>query len=229
MRKNCWSAPEQRGVALANKKSLGRLRPAPWPTPFVDQADKLLAAHVGPFPESISVLFAVLWRAAGPAGPRRGYVFKLDSRGLGYYLDAGSAVAAAHAEREAFHAALAASVEDADGAALGPDAPIIAALRSHKAALDDAEAATDACESAAADWGRVDATLRHRAEVVEVRLTDQLLQLQQMLDDCATADGRATVKAAVGRLRGLGARLLKISQNKGGAQIPISPFSGARV
>ena len=68
------------------------------------------------------------------------------------------------AQQDAFQSALAS--EDADADASGPDAPILAALASHKAALEDAESSTVACESAAADWGRVDASLRHRAEMV---------------------------------------------------------------
>ena len=49
-------------------------------------------------------------------------------------------------------------------------------------------------------------------QVVEVRLTDQLLQLQAMLDDCATAEGRAAVKAICSHLRDIGARLLTLTK-----------------
>ena len=38
-------------------------------------------------------------------------------------------------------------------------------------------------------------------------MTDQLLQLTSMLDDCVTADGRAAVKVVIARLRSLGSRL----------------------
>ena len=53
---------------------------------------------------------------------------------------------------------------------------------------------------------------RLRAQVHEVRLTDQLQQLERMRDDCDTAEGRAVVKEVVATLRALGARLLRISQ-----------------
>ena len=56
-------------------------------------------------------------------------------------------------------------------------------------------------------WGRGSRTA-HAAQVVEVRLTDQLLQLQQMLDDCVTSEGRQAVKRLVARLRAVGARLI---------------------
>ena len=48
----------------------------------------------------------------------------------------------------------------------------------------------------------------HAAEVIEVRLTDQLLMLDTMLNDCVTAAGRTAVKAVVTQLRALGTRIL---------------------
>ena len=95
----------------------------------------------------------------------------------------------------------------------GVDAPIIAALASHRDALGDSEAAASALEKEAANWGRVSTALYHRVQIVEVRLTDQLLQLTQMLDDCATAEGRSVVKTVVTRLRTLGARLVRLSRS----------------
>ena len=131
---------------------------------------------------------------------------------MGYYRDVGSAAAAAAAEADVFRASLDESGggDDADDS---PDAPILAALGSHRGGIDRAESACKRLEDEAKGWGgRVPSGLRHQAEVVEVTLTDQLLQLTRMLDDCATADGRSAVKGAIARLKGVGARLLKISQ-----------------
>ena len=54
--------------------------------------------------------------------------------------------------------------------------------------------------------------LKHAAEVLEVRLTDQLLMLDAMLGDCETSAGRVLVKAVVAQVRALGTRLLRFSQ-----------------
>ena len=146
-------------------------------------------------------------------GFKTGYVFKRGESGLGYYVDVGSAAGSVAAERDTMARALesqgVASMSDENA-----DTPIMAALSSHQAELDTAERATRECESevSAAGWGRVGASLRHRAEVIEVRLTDQLMQLTTMLDDCETVEGRTAVKAAIARLRALGARLLKITR-----------------
>jgi hypothetical protein len=142
------------------------------------------------------------------AGARRGYVFKRGPDGLGYYLDAGSFAGAAAAEEEQYSSALQAGpAHDEDS----PDAPIVAALASHRTGLDEAEAACARLEGEARSWGRASSALSHSAQVVEVRLTDQLLLLTRMLDDCSTADGRAAVKAVVARLKGLGSRLSRLS------------------
>ena len=45
-----------------------------------------------------------------------------------------------------------------------------------------------------------------------MRLTDQLLQLNEMRDDCVTPAGRTAVKAVIGRLQALGERLLRLSR-----------------
>lgn len=50
------------------------------------------------------------------------------------------------------------------------------------------------------------------ADVLEVRLTDQLLMLDAMLGDCETSAGRVLVKAVVAQVRALGTRLLRFSQ-----------------
>jgi hypothetical protein len=151
-------------------------------------------------------------------GSRPGYVFRCGVKGNGYYQDLGSSVGATQAEEQRFQDALAATAEDAGASAKGAaaiddDAPIVAALGSHGSALDEHERATLALEQEVASWGRVSSTVRHAAEVLEVRLTDQLLQLDQMLDDCTTAHGRQKVKEKVTRLRALGQRLLKMSQH----------------
>ena len=91
------------------------------------------------------------------------------------------------------------------------DAPILAALASHRRALEDAEARTADLEREKAAWGRASGALRHQAEVVEVALTDQLRQLTEMRDDCTTSQGRASVKTVVDWLQALGARLLRVS------------------
>ena len=55
---------------------------------------------------------------------------------------------------------------------------------------------------------------RAAVQVLEVRLTDQLLMLDTMLGDCETSEGRVAVKAVVAELRGLGARLVRISSRR---------------
>ena len=85
-------------------------------------------------------------RASAFAGARRGMVFKLGASGLGYYADHGSEAAAAEAEAGAMRAALREVKEGDAGAAApaDPDAPIVAALASHRRGLTEAEAATEA-------------------------------------------------------------------------------------
>ena len=140
-------------------------------------------------------------------GYRQGYVFKRGRDGVGYYPDIGSEASASAAEDDVYQDAL----KGADDTS--PDAPILAALSSHTAGLDDAErACTGLEEEARGTGGRASAALRHRAEIVEVRLTDQLLMLTTMLDDCTTAEGRTVVKRSVTRLKALGQRALRISQ-----------------
>ena len=153
----------------------------------------------------------MLFRSASErfVGKRPGFVFKSGTRGVGYYADVGSDRASHAATVEAMQAAMASVGSEVEGV----DAPIIAALASHRDALGDSEAAASALEKEAANWGRVSTGLCHRVQIVEVRLTDQLLQLTQMLDDCATAEGRSVVKTVVTRLRTLGARLVRLSRS----------------
>ena len=148
--------------------------------------------------------------AAAFSGRRRGFVFKRGPEGIGYYRDAGSTANAIANEEETYRAALndngAAATDDS------PDAPILAALGSHRSGLEAAESACARLEAEAKHGSS--SGLRHEAEKLEVRLTDQLMQLTTMLDDCVTADGRAAVKALVAKLKGLGARLLRVSQGR---------------
>ena len=64
-------------------------------------------------------------------------MFKTGSRGLGYYGDGGSFAAAAASEGEGFRSALSSESAEAGAAVAddGPDAPIIAALASHRVGL----------------------------------------------------------------------------------------------
>jgi hypothetical protein len=55
--------------------------------------------------------------------------------------------------------------------------------------------------------------LRHEAEVVEVRLTDQLLVLTMMLDDCTTPAGREAVKGVMAAVKRLGERLGEVKRS----------------
>ena len=148
--------------------------------------------------------------AAAFSGRRRGFVFKRGPARIGYYRDAGSTANAIANEEETYRAALndngAAATDDS------PDAPILAALGSHRSGLEAAESACARFEAEAKHGSS--SGLRHEAEKLEVRLTDQLMQLTTMLDDCVTADGRAAVKALVAKLKGLGARLLRVSQGR---------------
>ena len=80
---------------------------------------------------------------------------------------------------------------------------------SHNGALDAAEDRATEIEAGLRRCGR-GSRFAHAAQVVEVRLTDQLLQLQQMLDDCTTSEGRQAVKRVVVRLRAVGTRLLAV-------------------
>lgn len=164
-------------------------------------------------------------------GPRPGLVFKLGTSGLGYYADIGSERAALASEISAFNAALRESTaggpghpngllaegaigSDADTPTLDPDAPIIAALASHRRGIAEAEEATAALQTAAARGygiGTARGRVFHEAQRIEVRLTDQLLQLTTMRDDCETAAGRAAVKLQMERLRALGTALLPLS------------------
>ena len=119
----------------------------------------------------------------------------------------GSHAAAESAELERFHSDLGeGGGASSEAAAASPDAPILAAIRSHNSGLDEVEAKTAKLEAEAGNYIR-QSGLKHAAELLEVSMTDQLLQLTQMLDDCVTADWRAAVKVVVARLRSLGARL----------------------
>ena len=86
------------------------------------------------------------------------------------------------------------------------DAPIVAALASHEEGLAAVDGEVARLEGQVKSWGR-QRGLRHGAEVLEVRLTEQLLLLDTMLNDCVTSRGRGAVKQVVARLRALGARL----------------------
>jgi len=139
-------------------------------------------------------------------------IFKQGRLGLGYYEDLGSAVTSISAEVEAMQAAVAASSSDTAAVMDGEDAPIIAALTSHRGGLNTAEARAAQFEKELAAWGKASSTLRHEAEIEEVRLTEQLKQLHDMQDDCTTAEARGAVKAVIDRLQAIGKRLLRISQ-----------------
>lgn len=80
--------------------------------------------------------------AAEFSGARPGYVFKLGAHGLGYYRDGGSFAAAAASEDQGFRTALSAESAEAGFAVAdeSPDAPIIAALASHRAGVAQAPA-----------------------------------------------------------------------------------------
>ena len=80
--------------------------------------------------------------AAEFSGARPGYVFKLGAHGLGYYRDDGSFAAAAASEDQGFRTALSAESAEAGFAVAdeSPDAPIIAALASHRAGVAQAPA-----------------------------------------------------------------------------------------
>ena len=138
-------------------------------------------------------------------------VFKDGAKGLGYYRDAGSSGDPLSAGQEVMRADLAAVTAGSE-AAMAPDdadAPIVAALASHGRALAEAEKEAAALEKEAGYNAR---GVAHPAQVIEVRLTDQLLQLNEMRDDCVTPAGRTAVKAVIARLQGLGERLLRLSR-----------------
>ena len=145
------------------------------------------------------------------AGARPGMVFKDGAKGLGYYRDAGSSGDPLSAGQEVMRADLAAVTAGTE-AAMAPDdadAPIVAALASHGRALAEAEKEAATLEKEAGYNAR---GVVHPAQVIEVRLTDQLLQLNEMRDDCVTPAGRTAVKAVIGRLQALGDRLLRLSR-----------------
>ena len=73
--------------------------------------------------------------------------------------------------------------------------------------LKASEARTRDLEAEAGGWGVPPTDLRHEAEVVEVRLTDQLLVLTMMLDECTTPAGREAVRGVMAAVRALGERL----------------------
>ena len=97
-------------------------------------------------------------------------------------------------------------------ATVGEDAPIVAALASHRKALDDAQARAQQLV-AEISAGPRSSGLRHQAEVAECGLTDQLHQLTEMRDDCRTVEGRELCKAVIDRLHGIGRTLLRVSQS----------------
>ncbi|KAL3895639.1 MAG: hypothetical protein SGPRY_013464, partial [Prymnesium sp.] len=98
--------------------------------------------------------------------------------------------------------------------ASSPDMPILAAISSHAEALSQREGEAKRLEEEGRGGMRRGA-LKHCVEVMEVEMTDQLLQLTRMLDDCITADGRKAVKAVITRLRSVGLRLQKLLGNTG--------------
>jgi len=113
-------------------------------------------------------------------GARSGLVFKLGTSGLGYYADVGSEQAALASELENFTAALRESAgvpgaaSDPDTTTYGADAPIVAALASHRRAVGEAEAAADALVAVGTRQygGRAGkGALLHDAQKLEVRRT----------------------------------------------------------
>jgi len=125
--------------------------------------------------------------------------------GLGYYRDEGSHANALAAERAMYQTALASS-QDGMIDVPSSDEPIVAALKSHRDGLAAVEREVSEMQRNARHWHNRQAFVR-AGQVIEVRLTDQLLILQQMLDDCVSAEGRAAVKLVVGELRELGQRI----------------------
>ena len=97
------------------------------------------------------------------SGARVGTVFKLGPRGLGYYADVGSHAAAESAELERFHSDLGeGGGASSEAAAASPDAPILAAIRSHNSGLDEVEAKTAKLEAEAGNYIR-QSGLKHAA------------------------------------------------------------------
>ena len=159
-------------------------------------------------------------------GARVGYIFKLGGSGLGYYADIGNERATLRSKVDFFNANLCQSSGNdnvpADGVpsnagspTYDADAPIVAALVSHRRGIEDAEATTTSLEEVAARDYNGRKSVAHDAQRIEVRLTDQLLQLTTMRDDCETVSGRNAVKQEMARLQTLGQRLLGLSRAAG--------------
>ena len=93
------------------------------------------------------------------------------------------------------------------------DEGLLRALETHRVGLKASEARTRDLEAEAGGWGVPPTDLRHEAEVVEVRLTDQLLVLTMMLDDCTTPAGREAVKGVMAAVKRLGERLGEVKRS----------------
>ena len=93
------------------------------------------------------------------------------------------------------------------------DEGLLRALETHRVGLKASEARTRDLEAEAGGWGVPPTDLRHEAEVVEVRLTDQLLVLTMMLDECTTPAGREAVKGVMSAVKRLGERLGEVKRS----------------
>ena len=145
-------------------------------------------------------------------GPRRGRVFRAGIHGIGYYIDIGTEAGSVAAEFERMRAAISASSSDVSSTIDDVDAPIIASHASHMRALKEAEDQSEMLAKELAAWGRASSSLRHAAEQLEVRLTEQLRQLIDMQDDCCTVEARLACKSVIDRLHSVGKKLLCVSQ-----------------
>ena len=116
------------------------------------------------------------------------------------------------AEFERMRAAISASRSDVSSTIDDVDAPIIASHASHMRALKEAEDQSEMLAKELAAWGRASSSLRHAAEQLEVRLTEQLRQLIDMQDDCCTVEARLACKSVIDRLHSVGKKLLCVSQ-----------------
>eukprot|EP00900_Chrysochromulina_parva_P027380 jgi/Chrpa1/9276/Chrysochromulina_OHIO_Genome00020591-RA len=132
--------------------------------------------------------------------------------GLGYYIDIGTEAGSVAAEFERMRAAISASSSDISSTIDDVDAPIMAAHASHMRALKEAEDQSEMLAKELAAWGRASSSLRHAAEQLEVRLTEQLRQLIDMQDDCCTVEARLACKSVIDRLHSVGKKLLCVSQ-----------------
>ena len=74
------------------------------------------------------------------------------------------------------------------------DAPIVAAIPSHRTALAAVKKRMRSIEVVTSDPWSNHTGMTHEVEKLEVALTDQLLAINTMLDDCITDQGRQAVK-----------------------------------